>query len=91
MQSVNAKQQVSALLEEAGQEYLSGNAIAKELGITRAAVWKCIRQMEEDGYRVEVTRKGYRLSEESDAVSKNAFHQHPPQAHGPRTEGRREQ
>ena len=72
MQSVNAKQQVSVLLEEAGQEYLSGNAIAKELGITRAAVWKCIRQMEEDGYRVEVTRKGYRLSEESDAVSRNA-------------------
>lgn len=72
MQSMNAKQQVSALLEEAGEEYLSGNAIAKELGITRAAVWKCIRQMEEDGYRVEVTRKGYRLSEESDAVSKSA-------------------
>ncbi len=72
MQSMNAKQQVSALLEEAEQEYLSGNTIAKELGITRAAVWKCIRQMEEDGYRVEVTRKGYRLSEESDALSKNA-------------------
>ena len=72
MQSMNARQQVSALLEEAGEDYLSGNAIAKELGITRAAVWKCIRQMEEDGYRVEVTRKGYRLSEESDAVSRNA-------------------
>ena len=71
-QCVNAKLQIAALLEEADKEYLSGNAIAEELGITRAAVWKCIRQMEEEGYRVEVTRKGYRLSEESDAISKNA-------------------
>ena len=31
---MNARQQVSMLLEEAGQEYLSGNAIAEELGIT---------------------------------------------------------
>ena len=69
---MNTRQQVSELLEDAGQEYLSGNAIAEALGITRAAVWKCIRQMEEEGYRVEVTRKGYRLSEESDAISKNA-------------------
>ena len=69
---MNARQQVATLLEEAGQEYLSGNAIAEELGITRAAVWKCIRQLENDGYRIEAARKGYRLSEESDAISKNA-------------------
>ena len=44
---MNAKQQIAALLEEAEKEYLSGNAIAEKLGITRAAVWKCIRQMED--------------------------------------------
>ena len=69
---MNARLQVAALLEEADREYLSGSAIAEKLGITRAAVWKCIRQMEEEGYRIEVTRKGYRLSDESDAISKNA-------------------
>ncbi len=70
---MNAKQQVSALLENAGNEYVSGNTIANRLGITRAAVWKCIQQMEAEGYRVEVTRKGYRLGEDSDAVSENAI------------------
>lgn len=69
---MNARQQVATLLEDAGAEYVSGNAIADKLGITRAAVWKCIRQMEADGYGIESTRKGYRLSDDSDAVSKNA-------------------
>ena len=68
---MNARQQVATLLENAGTEFVSGNAIAAELGITRAAVWKCIRQMEAEGYRFEVTRKGYRLSEDSDALSEN--------------------
>ena len=61
---MNAKQRVAELLENAGREFVSGSAMAEELGITRAAVWKCIRQMEAEGYRFEVTRKGYRLSED---------------------------
>ena len=69
---MNARQQVAALLEDAGQGYVSGSALAENLGITRAAVWKCIRQMEEDGYRIEATKRGYRLSQSSDALSKNA-------------------
>ena len=70
---MNAKQMVSELLENAGSRYLSGNAIAERLGITRAAVWKCIHQMEADGYRIEATSRGYRLSETSDAVSCNSI------------------
>ena len=69
---MNARQQISTLLENAGSEFVSGSAIANRLGVTRAAVWKCIRQMEAEGYRVEVGKKGYRLSEDSDALSENA-------------------
>ena len=68
---MNARQQISTLLENAGDAFVSGNAIADRLGITRAAVWKCIRQMEAEGYRIEVAKKGYRLSEDSDALSEN--------------------
>ena len=69
---MNAKPQVSELLENAGRAFVSGSAIADTLGITRAAVWKCIRQMEAEGYRIETGKKGYRLRDDSDAVSKNA-------------------
>ena len=70
---MNARQQISELLENTGSAFVSGSAIADTLGITRAAVWKCIRQMEAEGYRVEAAKKGYRLSDDSDAVSENAI------------------
>ena len=69
---MNARLKIATLLENAGNEFVSGNAIANELGITRAAVWKCIRQMEAEGYGIEVAKKGYRLSEDSDGLSENA-------------------
>jgi len=69
---MNARQQVAALLEDAGEGFVSGSTLADSLGITRAAVWKCIRQMEEEGYRIDASKRGYRLSQSSDAVSKSA-------------------
>ena len=55
---MNAKQQIAEILENSGDEYISGSAIAGSLGITRAAVWKCIKQMEEDDYEIESSKKG---------------------------------
>ena len=69
---MNTKQQVALLLEQAGDGYVSGSAIAEQLGLTRAAVWKCIRQLEADGYGIESAKRGYRLSPENDAVSENS-------------------
>ena len=66
---MNAKQQIAEILENSGDEYISGSAIAGSLGITRAAVWKCIKQMEEDGYEIESSKKGYRLGSSSNALS----------------------
>ena len=60
------------MLENGNGEYISGNDIAENLGITRAAVWKNIRQLENDGYIIEaVTNRGYRLSEENDVISED--------------------
>ena len=66
---MNSRQQVAELLERSGAEYVSGSSIAEGLGLTRAAVWKCIKQLEEEGYVIESSRRGYRLGAESDAVS----------------------
>ena len=66
---MNTKQQIAALLEQSETEYLSGSAIAETLGLTRAAVWKCVKQLEAEGYDIESTKKGYRLGENNDALS----------------------
>ena len=43
---------------EEGRRYLSGGYIAKELGITRAAVWKYIEAIRADGHRTGSTQAG---------------------------------
>ncbi len=44
------------------KEYISGQAIAEQLGISRQAVWKFINALRDEGYEISsVPRKGYRL------------------------------
>lgn len=46
----------------AGGEYVSGETISRALGITRAAVWKKIVQLREQGWVIEAAgKRGYRL------------------------------
>lgn len=45
-----------------GGNYVSGEKISQELGISRAAVWKRIAQLREEGWQIEAAgRRGYRL------------------------------
>jgi BirA family biotin operon repressor/biotin-[acetyl-CoA-carboxylase] ligase len=51
-----------SLLEAASGEFVSGEEISRQLGVSRTAVWKQIRKLEADGYTIEaVPRMGYRL------------------------------
>ena len=51
-------------------EYVSGQQICKELGVSRTAVWKVINQLKEEGYVIEaVSNKGYVLRESPDIVA----------------------
>lgn len=44
------------------KEFVSGEELSKELGISRTAVWKHINALKEEGYNIEsVNKKGYRL------------------------------
>ncbi len=44
------------------EDYLSGEDIGKRLEVSRAAVWKGIKKLREEGYAIEaVTHRGYRL------------------------------
>jgi len=50
------------MLEEGQGQYVSGELLSKELGISRTAIWKQIKKLEALGYRFEASRKlGYRI------------------------------
>ncbi|MEF9960085.1 MAG: HTH domain-containing protein [Niameybacter sp.] len=64
------------LLESHKGEYLSGEAIAQSLGFSRAAIWKHINLLREEGYDIESTKKkGYTLNVNSDILSKTKLKQ----------------
>ncbi|HSI68152.1 MAG TPA: biotin operon repressor, partial [Planococcus sp. (in: firmicutes)] len=49
-------------LIEAKGEAVSGQQLAEEFGISRTAVWKHIKSLEEQGYVIQsVKKKGYSL------------------------------
>lgn len=49
------------LMERLGS-WTSGEELAASYGISRAAVWKAVRSLRAEGYDIEASRKGYRLS-----------------------------
>ena len=57
--------------------FISGEELSKQLGISRAAVWKHINILREEGYNIEsVNRKGYRLIGSNDDLlnPQNIYH-----------------
>ncbi|RKP57392.1 biotin--[acetyl-CoA-carboxylase] ligase [Cohnella endophytica] len=53
---------LSLLEAEAGQ-YVSGEEISRKLNVSRTAIWKQVRKLESDGYKIDaVPRLGYRLT-----------------------------
>ncbi|MBR0409543.1 MAG: biotin--[Eubacterium sp.] len=51
--------------------FVSGQTICEELGVSRTAIWKYINVLREEGYEIEsVTRKGYRLLQSPDVVTR---------------------
>lgn len=59
----DSEELVLAFLAEAGDEYVSGEAISGKLGLTRAAVWKHVNALRAQGYRIDaVPARGYRLA-----------------------------
>lgn len=64
---MNIKEKVLEILENSRGTRISGAEIARELGVSRNAVWKAINSLKSDGHIIESeASKGYMLSEESD-------------------------
>jgi len=61
------KADILKALRESG-DYVSGEWLSKELGISRVSVWKHIRNLKQDGYVVEASPRGYRLISSPDLL-----------------------
>ncbi len=67
--SPGSEEMVLAFLAESGDEFVSGEAISDKLGFSRAAVWKHVNALREQGYRIDaVPARGYRLVEIPDRL-----------------------
>lgn len=63
------KEKILDLLRSA-EDYLSGQELCEQFGVSRTAVWKVIRQLEEEGYVIDAVRnRGYRLMQEPDVLN----------------------
>lgn len=64
-----SKQKILSLLKQA-DGYLSGSEMSRQLGISRAAVWKAIDGLRQEGYIIDsVTNRGYRLTDSPDKLT----------------------
>ena len=64
-----SREKVLALLRERQGEYLSGEAMSRELGISRAGVWKAIEGLRQEGYTIaSASNRGYRLEAAPDRL-----------------------
>lgn len=71
----DTKQKLINYLKKAPQQWVSGQQISDRLGITRAAIWKHIQTLKEEGHTIlAAPRKGYRLEKAADLLSADDIH-----------------
>lgn len=64
------KEEVLKIFEASKGAIVSGKEISQRFSVSRAAVWKAVENLKEDGYDiVSVHKKGYILNERSDILS----------------------
>ena len=69
------KEKVFQILSENKNSVISGQVIAQECNVSRAAVWKAISALRNEGCKIEgTTNGGYVLSESPDIFSKEILH-----------------
>jgi len=63
------KEEILFFLNEKS-DFISGEEISNMLGVSRAAVWKHIKALKEEGYVIEsISRKGYKLIKSPDLLT----------------------
>ena len=74
---MTTKERVIDLFRSNSGSFYSGEEIAAKLGLSRAAVWKTVKRLREEGYPIlGVTKKGYCMEKGSDILSESAVRQY---------------
>ena len=64
---MSVKDEVLHMLEANKGSYFSGATLAKELNVSRNSIWKAIKSLENEGYKISATtNKGYCLEQSND-------------------------
>ncbi len=66
---MNVREAVLKALAGAGRDGISGASLADSLGVSRNAVWKAVKVLQENGFDVESSSTGYRISPENNKLS----------------------
>ncbi|MDL2258471.1 biotin--[acetyl-CoA-carboxylase] ligase [Eubacteriales bacterium OttesenSCG-928-K08] len=68
------REKILSLLAQNNGSFVSGETISKALGVTRAAVWKHMQALQNEGLLIEaLPRKGYRLLAEKNQAPRSAL------------------
>lgn len=71
------KEEILEALKNNTEDFISGEKLSKEFGISRAAIWKHMKALKEEGYKIEsVSKKGYRLDYAPDLLTYGEFKTH---------------
>lgn len=71
---MTTKEKLLRLFEENRGKFLSGENIAGVLSVSRTAVWKAVKSLQEEGYRINaVQNRGYCMSENADILSREGI------------------
>lgn len=74
---MSIKSSVLDFLEKNRGESISGSMIADTLGVSRNAVWKTVKKLQDEGYVIKAsTNKGYCLCSENDIISEQSIRIH---------------
>lgn len=67
----NSKDETLRILLDNKGEYVSGESIAKQIGVSRNAIWKTITKLKQDGISIVSSKKlGYMIPSSFDVISK---------------------
>ena len=68
------KKEILETLKKNKGNFISGEELSNQIGVSRTAIWKHIKQLKGEGYEIQsVSKKGYRLDVEPDTLDSKSL------------------